>query len=344
MEKLEVLANVTRLGERVVRILGQNPGKFTLQGTNTHLIGRTNPYILLDAGQGIPEYTPILRSALDKPAHPNLPDVSDIILTHRHGDHTLGLPSVLSLLRDLWTERNPSSAYTPPRLHKYPLPPGTVDDTLSNVVSLLPEGTFTLAPEGAFHDLQAGQTFTPTAPAPSIDPADQTLIILHTPGHTSDSISLLYPADRALFTGDTVLGQGTAVFEDLSAYISSLQHMLSHNRSSRPDDGFDILYPAHGPVVQSGSETINMYITHRLERESQVIDVLRKPPPNGEEAWTVWSIVGHLYAKYPQNLWEPAAHGIGLHLKKLEKESRAKGLGGEGKESKWKLDSEDGDS
>ena len=53
-------------------------------GTNTYLIGRTNPYILLDAGQGIPEYIPLLRSALEAPAHQNLPDVTDIILSHRH--------------------------------------------------------------------------------------------------------------------------------------------------------------------------------------------------------------------------------------------------------------------
>ncbi|VDC03883.1 unnamed protein product [Peniophora sp. CBMAI 1063] len=337
MEKLEALANVTRLSERVVRVLGQNPGKFTLQGTNTYLIGRTNPYILLDAGQGIPEYTPILRSALEKPAHLNLPDISDVILTHRHGDHTLGLPPVLALLQELWKERNADAPYTAPRVHKFPLPSDEPDATLSNVISLLAEGSFTPGPQGALHDLQPGQVFAPTTPAPDSDPADQTLTILHTPGHTSDSISLLYPAERALFTGDTVLGQGTAVFEDLSTYISSLQFMLSHQRKNRPEDGFDILYPAHGPVVKSGAETINMYITHRLERESQVVDVLRRPPPEGETVWTVWGIVGHLYAKYPQNLWEPAAHGIGLHLRKLEKEGRAKPAGGEGKESKWTL-------
>lgn len=32
-EKLEALENISRLSERVVRILGQNPGKFTLQGS-----------------------------------------------------------------------------------------------------------------------------------------------------------------------------------------------------------------------------------------------------------------------------------------------------------------------
>ena len=35
------------------------------------------------------------------------------------------------------------------------------------------------------------------------------LRVVATPGHSGDSVSLLLPADGALFTGDTVLGRGT---------------------------------------------------------------------------------------------------------------------------------------
>jgi len=119
--------------------------------------------------------------------------------------------------------------------------------------------------------------------------------------------------------------------------------MLWVARDKRPEDGYDILYPAHGPIVKSGSETIAMYITHRLDREAQIIEVLRTPSPSGASEWTTWDIVANMYAVYPQSLWEPAAHGVTLHLKKLEKERRAIAISGEGKTARWKLSTDGGE-
>lgn len=253
-------------------------------------------------------------------------------------DHINGLPNVLKLLRELWEERKSEGSFRPPLIYKYPLPlDGPTDDSLSSLIESLALQSFTPGPVGTLHELRDGQIFTPSISAPDAEPADQTLEVLFTPGHTSDSISLLYPADRALFTGDTVLGQGTAVFEDLAVYISSLQLMHNAAREKRPADGYDILYPAHGPVVKNGPAMIATYISHRLEREAQIVDVLRLPPPEGAEAWTTWSIVENLYAQYPKNLWEPAAYGVTLHLKKLEKEKQVVALGNTGKDAKWSL-------
>jgi ribonuclease/clavin/mitogillin len=284
----------------------------------------------VDTGQGKSEYPPLLRAVLENPKYPSLPDISDIILTHRHHDHVRGLPTVLHLCRELWAKRNPETPFLPPRIHKFPLPAPQQDPILNDLVSDLREGDYTPAPGGNhFHNLADGQTLNPSVLPPGSDPYDWTLQVLHCPGHTTDSVSLLFPAERALFTGDTVLGQGTAVFEDLHDYIQSLQKMLDAR------DKYDTLYPGHGPVVRDGPQTIRMYIDHRLEREAQILAVLGTSAHNG--AWTTWTIVGKVYEGYPDSLLDAAAIGVQLHMKKLDKEGKVRSLGGESKDEQWEL-------
>ncbi|KAH6919159.1 lactamase [Coprinopsis sp. MPI-PUGE-AT-0042] len=331
---LEDIPDITKLSERVTRVLGQNPGRFTLQGTNTYLIGSSNPYILIDTGEGLDAYIPILKDALSNPTNPSLPDVSDIILSHWHHDHVGGLSSVLSLLHDLWKARNSNAEYKAPKLHKFPLPKDALKDidarwnTLPKLLAEIPREFYTpSSSDSPLHDLSQGQILHSHS-------KDISLQVIHSPGHTLDSISLWIKEDNALFTADTVLGQGTSVFEDLGLYLSSLQRLLSFLSSTDNP----VLYPSHGPIVKKGKETIEMYIKHRLEREAQVVGLLGTTPPSGSEAWSTWDIVKTLYASYPENLWEPAMRGIELHLKKLKEEGRVERVGdGTGKEAKWKL-------
>ncbi|KAI4518186.1 Metallo-hydrolase/oxidoreductase [Schizophyllum commune Loenen D] len=342
MDKLESLPSIARLSERVVRVLGQNPGKFTLQGTNTYLIGTANPYILLDTGEGLEEYITVLESALKqdaRPANPSKPDVSDIIISHWHHDHVGGLPSVLALLRNLWIERNPSLPFVPPRLHKYPLDaksgvPSSFSSHLKlpSILASLPIDSYTPSPTGAhLYDLTDGQTLI-TADG------SVTLQVLHTPGHTTDSIALYIAQDGALYTADSVLGQGTAVFEDLSTYLASLRKLLDFCAAG---DGaaYTVLYPGHGPVVKDGCQTIETYIKHRLERETQIFAVLQSDGAlKGGSTITTGDIVAVIYKDYPKNLWEPAAYSVNLHLRKLEVDGVVRRSGeGEGLEAKWEV-------
>lgn len=298
-------------------------------GTNTYIIGTSNPYILVDTGEGKPEYPPILRMALENPRNPSLPDISDIILTHWHPDHVCGLPSVLSLCRDLWAKRNQEMPFLPPRIHKFPLPTNS-NPVLEQLLSGLKEDDYLPAPGGSpIHDLVDGQILTTSVLPQGSNPDDWTLQVLHGPGHTSDSVSLIFAADRALFTADAVLGQGTVVFENLSEYLASLHKMYDAR------DKYDTLYPGHGPVVRDGAQTIRRYIDHRLERESQVLEVLGATPPEG--SWTTWTITLRVYEGYPESLLGPAAGGILLHLKKLEKDGKVRYLGGDLKEAGWEL-------
>ena len=100
--------------------------------------------------------------------------------------------------------------------------------------------------------------------------------VVATPGHTSDSLSFLLPAERAVLTGDTVLGRGTTVVAhpdgQLGAYLDSLDrlHRLAEARE------VTAVWPGHGPVIDDALAVLDHYLAHRRERLEQVREALRR--------------------------------------------------------------------
>ncbi|KAG0053990.1 hypothetical protein BGZ83_012159 [Gryganskiella cystojenkinii] len=342
MESLERLPNIVRLSERVVRVLGLNPGKFTLQGTNTYLIGKGPRKVLLDTGEGIPEYIPLLQSALDKDLEGAT--ISRVICSHWHNDHVGGIHDVMSFLasRNIRLHDPPTTASDAGSSSAPPLSSTTVGlvdvDKKAHTVHPAP-GIFKFpSPE---HD-DPETRFQPIRDQEEIQVDDlTTLVTLHTPGHTSDHCSFYLKEENTLFTADCVLGQGTAVFEDLSAYIKSLERQLTLGSPAAPTYK---IYPGHGPVIEDGPAKIREYIKHRLDREKQIVAVLQElhnsavpsssaiprattPPSNGTGGGrpkTAMEIVAVIYAAYPVSLHPAAEHQVLLHLKKLEKDGKVR--------------------
>ena len=302
-------------------------------GTNTYLVGENAPYTLIDTGEGRPGYVPLLESALQHGTGASSEKsprqhVSDIIISHWHPDHVGGLYSVLNLLRNLWDALNAPLPFQPPRIHKFPhtvLP----DKRFQRAMQPIEPGMYVPSPSGAlFHDLHDGQLFPITSSA-----QDASFQVIHAPGHTEDSIAILFASEQVLYTADSVLGQGTAVFEDLGTYLSTLRSLLSYIDKDEDTS----LYPAHGPVVHNGKQVIKSYIDHRMERERQIVQVLHQGPEDTPRTWSTWEIVSKIYAVYPRDLWEAAASSVNHHLQKLLMEGQVEKLGGEGKDTKWKL-------
>ncbi len=103
--------------------------------------------------------------------------------------------------------------------------------------------------------------------------------VVATPGHTSDSLSFLLPAERAVLTGDTVLGRGTTVVAhpdgQLGAYLDSLDRL--HDLAA--EHAAEAIWPGHGPVIDDALATLDYYIAHRHERLDQVREALRELAP-----------------------------------------------------------------
>lgn len=231
-------------------------------GTNTYLISDERS-VLVDAAEGEADYLPHLRSALS-----GRPPVSDIILTHWHHDHVLGLSDVLKLLDEVQKDAEK------PKVWKHPSARPEHDSDVADQLKVA-AGKFKAGSSSAGeHPLEEGQVFKL---------GGHSLQVVRTPGHTDDSISLILKNDASssapvIFTADTVLGQGTTVFEELGPYLASLKKLVD----LAPQEPKTALYPGHGPVIEDGRAKMEQYIAHRLEREQQVIDALR----NSKEAST----------------------------------------------------------
>jgi glyoxylase-like metal-dependent hydrolase (beta-lactamase superfamily II) len=130
----------------IERVLAPNPGPFTLEGTNTWLVG-DGPVAIIDPGPDLPSHRDGVLDAVAR-----IGEVQCILLTHHHPDHAPGAAAIAERM-DV-----PILAHTP-RAGERPLAPGaTVRVGGAGLVPVHTPGH--TADHLAFHDPQSGALFT----------------------------------------------------------------------------------------------------------------------------------------------------------------------------------------
>ena len=141
---------------------------------------------------------------------------------------------------------------------------------------------------------------------------------LYTPGHSADHLCFLISDDRAVFTGDLILGQGSSMVTypegDVAAYLRSLDRLAALEPS--------ILFPGHWDPVTDAMAKITEYRRHRLEREAQVLEEVRRGGGSAAE------LTRRVYGDLEDKLMVAAEMTLRAHLRKLVEDGVVRESGG----------------
>lgn len=280
---LSKLHAIDVLSPSLIRILGPNPGRLTLQGTNTYLVGEGPQRVLIDCSGGEEEYIQRLKQVCE--VH-GVNEITDLLLTHAHLDHIGGLLRIKYLF---------------PRVRVWKYLPSDGQDLCLRVTNKECEQLQVEGIQDGFEwHLHSGLT----------------LRAHYAPGHCVDHVCFFLTGgdSKVLFSGDCILGHGSSAFDSLYDLTNTL-HAL---RAEEPD----CIYPGHGPIITNADAKIQEYLTHRQERENQILDVLSRRAQASLPPMSSAEIVSQVYQNLPITLHITARKSIDKHLEKLIQDKR----------------------
>ena len=282
---------VEQVSPLIRRIIANNPSKYSYRGTGTYIVGHGDVAVI-DPGPALDEHRDALAAALDGQR------VRAILITHCHSDHS----PLAAWLRE--STGAPTIAFGPHGVVAIDNDDDD-DDTESETESETEHESDIKMKESI------DVAFVPDVYAVDgsivASARDWTMRAVFTPGHTSNHMCFALHEERALFTGDHVMGWSTTVVSppdgDMRAYINSLSKVIERNDR--------ILWPTHGNPVTDPQLFLTAYLAHRLEREAQVLAQVRN------DVRTIDAIVKVLYSNVHKELHKPAGRSVLSHLVKL---------------------------
>ena len=146
------------------------------------------------------------------------------------------------------------------------------------------------------------------------DLGDRRIRAVACPGHTAGTVCYLLEGEGVLFTGDHIMGQGTVVVRtdeggSMAQHVESLRKLL--------DLDLKLILSGHGPSITDPHAKIRELLQHRLEREEQVLGLLR------EGVNEIDALLARIYGETSQRMAFLARHQVVAHLAKLVEDGRA---------------------
>ena len=284
----EPYAQVVQVSPLVQRVIAQNPSKFSYHGTGTYLLG-TDDVVVIDPGPKLDSHRLALTAALSGR------NVVGIVVTHCHSDHS-------PLTQWLHEETGaPRFAIGPHRVYEGFVEEDDHDESEEDPLEEKDDS------ERETIDLAFSPDIAVTDNERFFSTPEFSLTAVATPGHTSNHLAISMDTERALFTGDHVMGWSTTIVSppdgDMRQYFESMNKVIAR------DD--QILWPTHGGPVTDPQVFLRAYLEHRLERERQIVHQIA----TGNH--TIPGIVKVLYAQVDKKLHRPARRSVWSHLRKL---------------------------
>ena len=269
---------VVELSPLIRRICARNPNAFTFHGTGTYIVGRGNVAVI-DPGPLIDEHLEAIKSALKGER------ITHILITHTHNDHS---PAAAPLKAATGAKTYGFGPHGAGKKHEG--------------IDVEEGGDMDFRPDVVVKD---GDT---------IQGNGWTFDALYTPGHTSNHVCFALREEKALFSGDHVMGWSTTVIGppdgDMAQYFASLEKL------ARRDDA--LYYPTHGNPIRHPQAFVKTLIEHRHARERQIAECLKRG------LTSIPDMVAVIYSEVDKKLHPAAAMSVLAHLQHMVKAGRAK--------------------